>query len=165
MIRRTLIAVALLALLAVQTPAQAQWGCGDFGYGGYGMNHYGYGMPVGWYTGVQGRMPPYFALHPPVYYSGQIVRIPYGASPFAQPWASPYGVITDSHLPSEELEKPAPEAPAVESTTIQNPFFEPGGAVPAAPKLTAVPRSQLKADQGVMIVNPYYRPSAKLARQ
>lgn len=165
MIRRTLFAVALLALLAVQTPARAQWGCGDFGYGGYGMNYYGYGMPVGWYTGVQGRMPPYFALHPPVYYSGQIVRIPYGASPFARPWGVPYGVTTDSYLPPEELEKPAPEGPNVESTTIQNPFFEPGGAV-RAPKLTAASRrSQVKQDQGLMIENPYYRPTAKLARQ
>ena len=44
MIRRILLAVALLAVLAVQSPAHAQWGmgCGGFGMGGYGMNGYGW---------------------------------------------------------------------------------------------------------------------------
>lgn len=31
------------------------------------------------------EQPPYFAMHPPVYYSDQIIRRPYGVSPFAAP--------------------------------------------------------------------------------
>jgi len=159
MIRRVLLAVALLAVLAVQTPAHAQWGmgCGGYGLGGYGFNAYGYGMPVGWYTGVQGRMPPYFALHPPVYYSGQIVRIPYGASPFACPW----GVCPGLPVGTPTLEsEPAPEPqgvnirPMAELTMIENKFYKPDPARVA---------KKASDEQGQMIANPYYQPNKKLA--
>jgi hypothetical protein len=148
MIRRALLVVAVLAVLAVQTPAQAQWGMGGgLGYGGFGTSYFGNGLPAGWYTGVQGRMPPYFALHPPVYYSGQIVRIPYGASPFANPWGN-------YPAPASILPPPAP-APAGgnESRSIENPFFKPR-------ELAARPSPEL----GVMIENPYYRPEGLAAR-
>jgi hypothetical protein len=154
MIRRVLIAVALLAVLAVQTPAQAQWG---MGCGGYGMNYYGYGLPVGWYTGVQGRMPPYFALHPPVYYSGEIVRIPYGASPFACPWGVCPGLPVGA--PTVEVEEaPAPAGinikPMAELTMIENGFYRPDPARIA---------KKANAEQGQMILNPHYRAAKKLA--
>src|SRR4051794_30986147 len=112
MLRRVLPALALLAVLALQSSASAQWGCG-----GYGTNYFGYGLQSGWYTGVQGRMPPYFALHPPVYYSGQIVRIPYGASPFANPWGVTYGTIAAPAIASPINVPVAASAPA-ESVTI-----------------------------------------------
>ena len=154
MIRRVLFAVALLAALAVQSPAQAQWGCG---LGGYGMNYYGYGMPVGWYTGVQGRMPPYFALHPPVYYSGEIVRIPYGASPFA----CPYGICPGLPVHAAEVqveEAPAPQGvnirPMAELTMIENKFYTPDPARIAKKAAT---------EQGEMILNPHYRAAKKVA--
>jgi len=155
MIRRVLIAVALLAVLAMQSPAQAQWGCG---LGGYGMNAYGYGMPVGWYTGVQGRMPPYFALHPPVYYSGEIIRIPYGASPFACPWGVCPGLPTGPTAVEVE-EAPAPEGvnimPMAELTMIENKFYKPD---------SVRQRKQVGNEQGKMVANPYYQAGAKLAR-
>ena len=80
MMRRFMLAAVFLFACSAQQSAHAYWGFG----GGYGTNYYGYGLPMGWYTGVNSRVPPYFSLHPPVYYSGQITRIPYGASPFGQ---------------------------------------------------------------------------------
>lgn len=152
MIRRVLIAVALLAVLAVQSPAQAQWGCG---LGGYGMNAYGYGMPVGWYTGVQGRMPPYFALHPPVYYSGEIIRIPYGASPFACPWGVCPGVpVTAEPTPAAVEPEPVNIKPMAELTMIENKFYKPD---------LNRQRKQASNEQGKMIANPYYQARTKLA--
>ena len=154
MIRRVLIAVALLAVLAMNNPAQAQWGCG---LGGYGMNYYGYGMPVGWYTGVQGRMPPYFALHPPVYYSGQIIRIPYGASPFACPPAYCPGLSIEAEAVDMKEAPEAPEGvnlrPMAELTAIENPFYKRDAARTA---------KKTRVEQGQMIANPFF-PGKKLA--
>jgi hypothetical protein len=159
MVRRFLLAVALLVVLAAQSPAQAQWGmgCGGYGLGGYGMNAYGYGMPVGWYTGVQGRMPPYFALHPPVYYSGQIVRIPYGASPFACPWGVCPGLPVGA--PAAPVEAaPEPQGvniqPMAELTVIENKFYKPDAARVS---------KQASEEHGLMIANPYYQADAELA--
>ena len=162
MLRRALFTVALLAVLAVQTPAQAQWGCG-YALGGYGMNYYGNGLPVGWYTGVQGRMPPYFALHPPVYYSGQIVRIPYGASPFATPWGVPYGMPAVS-APAMPAAASVATTPAAESVTIENEFYKREGALRAPRSNRAEQRSQVSHEQGLMIDNPFYRPASRVAR-
>jgi hypothetical protein len=114
--------------------------------GGFGTNYYGYGLPAGWYTGVQGRLPPYFALHPPVYYSGQIIRIPYGCSPFANPYG-PGCAMAPVTVPAVE-----PEA-APQTKAIENPFFKPV-------EVTKTPR---KADLGMMIDNPFYRAGTQLA--
>ena len=37
-----------------------------------------------WYTGYSSEYVPYYAMHPPVYYSYPVPR-PYGYSPFAYP--------------------------------------------------------------------------------
>lgn len=158
MIRRVLIAIALLAVLAVQTPAQAQWGCGIGGCGVGGYGYYGYGIPVSW---VHGRVPPYFALHPPVYYSGDIIRIPYGASPFAYPWGVAHGMPATS-VPAEPAAKepePVVIAPTAELVMIENQFYKrpAGGKAPAL-------KSQANNEQGQVIVNPYYRARPKLAQ-
>jgi hypothetical protein len=60
--------------------------------------------------------PPYFALHPPVYYSEQIVRRPYGISPFAAPAGiipaemqvppTPVRILNPHVLPFETVPKP-----------------------------------------------------------
>ena len=95
-----LLAAALAAIL-LPAAAQAQYPYGGYGYGGYG----GWGQRAtdkGIYAG-SGRVPPYFALHPPVYYSHEIVRRPMGASPFAYPswYAAPSGqaAAADSYVP------------------------------------------------------------------
>jgi len=67
---------------------------------------------------------PYFAKHPPVHYSDQIVRRPYGVSPYA----APAGVV-----PAEYYLQEASAPPKL----IVNPYFEnapgfvPGQLVPA----------------------------------
>ena len=159
MFRRVLPAVALLAVLALQSSASAQWG-----YGGYGTNYFGYGLQSGWYTGVQGRMPPYFALHPPVYYSGQIVRIPYGASPFANPWGSSYGAAA-SPMTVSPVNAPAAASAPVESITIVNEFYQgkADDALPAPKSKPALRRSEVSHELGLMIDNPFYQSSATLA--
>lgn len=76
---------AALAAILLPAAAQAQYPYGGFGYGGWGQANYGQGI----YQGTS-RIPPYFALHPPVYYSHEIVRRPMGMSPFAYPsWYMP----------------------------------------------------------------------------
>ena len=83
MIRTVLSAVALASLLAaVPASAEAGWpgGCG-YGYG----NFYGlWGNPYVYSQGAA-YIPPYYAIHPPVYYSPHITARPYGASPYAWP--------------------------------------------------------------------------------
>ena len=113
--------------------SHGRYGLGGFGYGvgghGYGLGGYGYGLAGagiglgGSIFGLNGfdvpdglslyrrRMipvPPYFSLHPPVYYSGPVARS-YGMSPFPYP-----GDVTSP--PVEELYKPA---------VVENPFVSP----------------------------------------
>jgi hypothetical protein len=88
---------------------------------------------------------PYFALHPPVYYSYPVPRT-YGYSPFAYgPW-----VMTP------EL------APAVEPVTIINPY------VPQTEKASTSEASDRSAavnaqPEPLVIMNPYYTPSRAVA--
>ena len=80
---------ALLACLSFcGTTAQAQSplygaGYGGCGLGGLGFNSYNYTYSNLYGTG-QLFVPPYFSVHPPVYYSEPVAR-PYGYSPFALP--------------------------------------------------------------------------------
>ncbi len=79
------ILAAAFAALLLPAAAQAQYPYGGMGYGGWGQPNYGQGV----YRGSN-FVPPYFALHPPVYYSHEIIRRPMGASPFAYPsWYAP----------------------------------------------------------------------------
>jgi hypothetical protein len=159
MMRRALIAVAVLVAIASVRPADAYWGCG-----GYGVNYYGYGLPAGWYTGVNDRVPPYFALHPPVYYSGQIVRIPYGASPFAYPWGTPFGVRSAAAAPLVTA-APAPENEAAEPVMITNEHYNPMQGKLPAPKANGrrSAERQGRIESGLMIENPFYKSAPRLA--
>ncbi len=73
--RLAISAVVLASMLATDCPAQ--WPYGQLGFGGVG---YGYQN----YYGYRGNIPtpPYFAIHPPVFY-GERVERSYGISPFA----------------------------------------------------------------------------------
>ncbi len=116
MSRTVLSALALaLALAAVPATAQAGWP-GSCGYG----NHF-YGLWGNPYVYSQGAayIPPYFAIHPPVYYSPHITARPYGASPYA--WGPMYTNSTRYAV--------AAAAPA-EPLLIENPYVK--GAAPAA---------------------------------
>lgn len=102
----TVVAAAFLLITHAST-AQAQGflgnGCSScVGYGSFGQ----LGSPY-----ALGRIPvpPYFALHPPVYYSQPIART-YGYSPFAYPGS---------------VRTPEIVAPAASAKTITNPHVTP----------------------------------------
>lgn len=109
MIRRLalLFCVTLLSVFTANV-AQAQFPYGGDvaawnGWGGYGYgNGWGYlGTRVGFVP-----QPPYYAIHPPVYYSAQIIRRPYGTSPFA--WPATYQGFTSAPIPSASTAKSDP---------------------------------------------------------
>ena len=106
-ITKWLLAAACAAIL-FPAAAQAQYPYGGYGYGGWGPMNYG----QGYFSGTN-RVPPYFALHPPVYYSHEIIRRPMGPSPFAYPsWYSP---------PSRRMMAVA-EAPTAKPLMVVNPY-------------------------------------------
>ena len=150
MMRRSLYLAAIIALGVVATESRAEClGGGGFGFGGFGGCGYGafdygqYGVFNGLWGGnpyAFGRIPtpPYFALHPPVYYSHPVPR-PYGFSPFPYPgW-----VPTPSYLEEE-----VPAEPAI----IDNPHIEGTGIVPPG---------EVESDDGIastepqVILNPF----------
>jgi hypothetical protein len=82
--KKSLLIVAVALSAASATQAQGQM------WGGYNAGFYG-GLPYSVY--VLDSVP-YYALHPPVYYS-HIVRRPYGYSPYAYP----PGIMTPERSP------------------------------------------------------------------
>lgn len=143
------LSVLCLAALAVSgsvaPAAHAGGGCG-WGYGmGYGYGSFpGYGVP----DCISVRTPPYFAVHPPVYYSTRYAR-PYGISPFAAP---PQVHVPDSYRARLESEFVRPP--------LANPFCCASDAVPAE-EVTA-------ADDfvaGAVRVNPFVEADAHVARR
>lgn len=103
---------------------------------------YLYNGLLGWPNGFyQDERIPYFALHPPVYYSAPVPRT-YGWSP----WAYPPGVQT-------------PEIAECEPLTVENPHIE-NSSTPAKPR--GVQKSGPAADRSAsyrspkLIRNPYY---------
>ncbi|MCA9166639.1 MAG: hypothetical protein KDB23_03180 [Planctomycetales bacterium] len=119
-----LIAAGLAGSMAA-TSASAQtlgaYGCGGFaqpGWMGYAHSPYAMGqIPV----------PPYFALHPPVYYSAPVPRS-YGYSPYAYPGTMETPaivmpeIIENPHV--EKMPAPAQETnmKVVRAQVINNPF-------------------------------------------
>jgi hypothetical protein len=103
--KQLLILAAVVVALALSSNAQAQM-CG----GGYGC---GGGCDLGYLYNSLDYNVPYFAAHPPVYYSYPVPRT-YGYSPFAYP---PYVMtpdvagdsapieITNPYVPSSQQEK------------------------------------------------------------
>lgn len=95
---------------------------------GYGSSPYGLGMvPV----------PPYFALHPPVYYSNFVPR-PYGFSPYALPPGVPPiepvvevkpVEIKNPHVKPKAEAEPASDRVAVTPLVIENPYVVEGQLV------------------------------------
>lgn len=134
--RQVLLVGAVIAAFLGATPDTVRAGDG-FGYG------YGPGLWAWSYASAYGRMPyrvgnlptpPYFALHPPVYYSG-IVHRPYGDSPFAYgPHRPPTKIII------QQVSQPAP------AQVIDNPYF---GVEEPTP-------DELPAPMARMIINPFY---------
>ena len=141
MIKTRVFAVFLAGtcLLGVTSQASAQcWRAGYPFYAGYWGNVYE--------TSYVGDSVPYFALHPPVYYSYKVART-YGYSPFAYP----PGVMTpDRECSSTRQQDQA--SPQYESQPepqmIENPFVEP------TDEGSSVTRSQKPAGRRPQIVYP-----------
>ncbi len=151
------LAVAMAAItMMAETGAHAQgydqgyqFGVGiNSAYGGYqGHNGYLNRRPLYGFNQFRDNAlsrefrrekPPYFATFPPVYYSN-IVKRPYGVSPYA----APSGIV-----PVEML------GPAPEPMSIKNPFFNQEVAPAKAP-------TQPKADSDEKVTwkfNPYLAP-------
>lgn len=91
MIRTALFAACVAAFLVAPGDASAYWpymGYGGFG-GGWGWGNY---QPTNYIPA-----PPYFAVHPPVYYGPHINARHYGASPFAWlPGMSPITYVPET---------------------------------------------------------------------
>lgn len=118
-VRRFWMGAVLVAVCAAgwASTARAQ----NCGYGPWGG--YWYGPP---YTNYQREHIPYFALHPPVYYSLPVPRS-YGYSPFAYPpgTMTPEIVlenpveIENPHVPQSHV-RPLPKAKRGEATADQS---------------------------------------------
>lgn len=156
MIRRALLIAAVLffsACAAEQASAQFPYG-GDLaawnGWGGYGSG-YGWGY-LGTRVGFVPQ-PPYYAIHPPVYYSAQIIRRPYGYSPYAWPATyPPFGTV------ALESQSTMQSDPAV----FINPYAQPGnGGGQLPPPRNANEQSRV---QPQLIINPYVAAKAVAAK-
>jgi hypothetical protein len=170
--KRQLLALIALSALLIGTPLQTASAEG-FGRGhgfvrkGPNLRHgFGHGLGLGFggfgvggYSDIFGyaelyrelnKNLPYFALHPPVYYSYPVPRT-YGYSPFAYPGyvmtpdvAAPQPLdIINPHVPSDmqkapELQQPQQQQPTDRAAAVQsepqplvitNPFVMPNRAV------------------------------------
>jgi len=126
------IVVVLTALACIAAPATASacdWGM----WGNYGWNYFRAPLRTG-----NLPTPPYFSIHPPVYYSGLIHR-PYGDSPYAYYPDRPVSMMF------------TPGAIASTPKMIDNPYVK-GDASTAS-----------TATKSKLIINPYYEPSDELA--
>jgi hypothetical protein len=90
--------------------------------------------------------PPYFAIHPPVYYGGR-VGMPYGNSPITRP---PRQIVAERALSSESV-------PAPVGQWIDNPFYEKSRATKQAPSRQERKRRVPTAVEApVATENPYF---------
>jgi hypothetical protein len=153
--KSTHLVVALLAVLfasAMAQDAQAQRlygyrnGFGPGGYNGCGSSLYSLGrIPV----------PPYFALHPPVYYSG-IRPTTYGSTPFAK---RPSRV----DFPVHELPGPAAKPTSSPVRSVQAPKVVLNPFVNSSEDLDVEKPAKVQTVR--VILNPFVREEAsKLAR-
>lgn len=138
--------VASAVLCTFQSQALAQ-GCGGYGGGAFwGLNQ----LQLNPYH-PSDRQIPYFAAHPPVYYSYPVPRT-YGYSPYASP--------------------PTYTAPEVriDPVIITNPYIQQAPAEPAkADKTEASNQAERSAAAErtpgpLMVINPFVSQNSKLAR-
>lgn len=135
----TLVLVALLAAFHADS-AHAQWPW--LGY--TGLN----GSPAAVNLAFQSRTPPYFAIHPPVYYGATIHRAAYGSSPYAQSSA-----IAPCCTRTAGYEAPVSQAAGM---MIENPYYRVDSAAD-------VPASPLVAPPAGVLLPPMAIPSAPIA--
>lgn len=127
--------VAVAAACAMSSSADAYFpGCFGprVGYSGFGITNFGGYGGFGYY-GSDIPAPPYYAIHPPVYYSHSVAR-PYGISPFA----------ISSYQPSQRV---VYQAPTPEPQVVINPYVS--TEVPVATEATeeAAPVAETPSDE------------------
>lgn len=139
-LRALLASLVVLLVLATASESRAYdfWNMGMWNAPAYGIggNMYGLGIIPA---------PPYYAIHPPVYYGQRYFRT-YGESPYARPARSSRPLIVSVKL-------------------IKNPFVNDCLPIelPVPPAVDAVPEEVEPAEdvdvasQPRMIINPYYR--------
>ncbi|MEZ6111901.1 MAG: hypothetical protein R3C99_12915 [Pirellulaceae bacterium] len=151
--RKTLIGLALAACWMASlasSQASAQQNCG-FGVGAFSAYGLGFGLGPAAYGLGNVPTPPYFALHPPVYYGERYYR-PYGASPFA----------ACSQLNTNPRYRPEPLADFV-AVSISNPYCADCASVePAAAKADEPARLATETAEPQWIENPYCQRVASL---
>lgn len=120
-----------------------------------------YCYPYASYTPSYGTIPPppYFAIHPPVYY-GPRIRMAYGHSPIARPPLTVVGL---------GRQEETPEAPLQSGVTILNQYMaDAGGAsgrssAPVKPQVVANPYCSPNAAEGGVEPRIAARPAAPAA--
>lgn len=127
--RAVMIGAALLvASLMFANEARAQnW----YGGGVYsGLPYHGFGYSGSLYGLGYVPVPPYFALHPPVYYSHEIRRRPVGDSPFAYPPRRPAPeprrqLSLNPFIPDPTIQDPLQTSQANDAVAqvMRNPFY------------------------------------------
>ncbi len=149
-------ATVLVASLMFTNELRADHCCG----GGInsGLPYFGFGYSGSLYGLGYVPVPPYYALHPPVYYSHEVVRRPIGDSPYAyqsrRPAAEPRRQFSlNPFVPdATKVEGSQQTAEASDSVAqvMRNPFYGDDPVSLAASKL---------------ILNPYYaKPAAVVAQ-
>ena len=142
--------VMLVLTAASESRAYDFWNTGMWNATGYGVSGNLYGLGII-------PAPPYYAVHPPVYYGQRYFRT-YGESPYARPARSSRPLIVsvkliknpfvDDCLPVEwPVSSPVDAKPAE---------AEPVEAKPADEAIEPVEEVDV-ASQPRMIINPYYR--------
>ncbi len=126
--RKSLLALLVLVASSAAANSAHAFGCEGFGYG-FLYNSLNYQVP-------------YFAAHPPVYYSVPVPRT-YGYSPFAYP----------PHIMTPELVSP------VQPVQIINPHVKSSSHTPAAKPVEDKSVSTPKSAEPLMVLNPYVTPS------
>ena len=120
------LAAAVLISTAAGSAAQAQVGCGGYGYGC---------IDIGRLYSVLAQNVPYYAAFPPVYYSGPVPRA-YGYSPFAYPPGYETPEIVETIMPQE----------------ISNPFV-PSSSDTQQPSGDTV--THARAPKPLVVMNPF----------
>jgi hypothetical protein len=120
--KQLLIVAAIVAICVIPTMTQAANGfCGWGGWGNWG------------YTGYTAEYVPYYAMHPPVYYSYPVPRA-YGWSPFAYPPGTMtpeiLGKIEPQEMINPHVPQQQPDSPSARPTSNKTTNNEPAGPVP-----------------------------------
>ena len=121
-LRSCLVAVLAAGFMTMTADtSQAQFGFDGGGFGNYAYPglYGGFGFRPSPYSLGQVPVPPYFALHPPVYYSQPVAR-PYGYSPFAYPGFVRTPEVVAAPCEPISIDNPYVPSSATESEEIAN---------------------------------------------